>query len=481
MYSFRLHAQKVKKALIIQLDSVSLDVLKLGIEKGYMPFVKRLINEGYNLREMFSGIPSTTPASQVNLFYGVPLLPGFRFVMKKEKTVFTATDAEAIDLIEKSPHLQKHKGLLRDGVGVMSIFSGGSTKSISTNHVAKNLRLDLAFLLHILNPLTLFWRILSMLVIIIIEKKENKSDKAVSLLKPSRIYPFYRVLHEILVSEMGYYYVRKALKSDDRIIFTDFTGYDEIAHHHGGYSNSALFYLSIMDLYIKGCYERMQKINDGRELVILSDHGQAPCVPVEMIIGSSFGEKITSFYPQKTVNEHILRYKSDHLQRSDLYILNSGGLSLLYLPNEIGKLERSQVEKEFPDLSNRISKMDQVIEFVLVRQNGLTLVKRGKDYSFSVETIKMLLPYFTDVHLKQIMKWLSSVMSGPYAPDICVIAKILGQNKVVDFETQLSSHGAIGGYQTQSFILSKNIEIKNPNLPDIDDLHDALEEFIYSS
>jgi len=59
---------KHEKALIVQIDSVPFDVIKKAINRGYLPFIKSLVDKGYNLQEMFSGIPSTTPASQINLF-----------------------------------------------------------------------------------------------------------------------------------------------------------------------------------------------------------------------------------------------------------------------------------------------------------------------------------------------------------------------------------------------------------------------------
>ncbi|MDO8609163.1 MAG: hypothetical protein Q7R95_01325, partial [bacterium] len=105
----------MKKALIIQIDSAPLDVIQKAAKKGYIPFIKSLIDKGWNLQELFCGVPSTTPASQINLFFGFPLIPGFRFLMKKENVVFAPQYAETLNLLEKSEYLKDKKGLLRDG------------------------------------------------------------------------------------------------------------------------------------------------------------------------------------------------------------------------------------------------------------------------------------------------------------------------------------------------------------------------------
>ncbi len=476
--SLRLPAQKMNKVLIIQIDSLSLDALKQAIGQGYMPFVKSLVDEGWNLQELFCGLPSTTPASQIQLFYGLPLLPGFRFVLKKEKKVFAAQYVDTFPLIEEGPYLKGKKGLLRDGMGIMSLFSGGSSKSVSVDRITKDKRMLIRYLIYLLNPFTLVWRILRMVTLMIIERGEHRVNKSGSFLADGFSYLVYRMFQELFVGELGFYTAKKAVSTDDKVLFVNLTGYDELSHHYGGYSNFTMYYLSIIDLYIKKCYKEIKKNNYERELIVISDHGFAPCIPVKKFLGSTIGEKIASLYPGKKIIEHTLEYKSDRLKESNLYLLNSGGFCQGYYMKTDSQTTRKELEKEYPEFCDKISNIS-VVEFILIKENKLVAVKKGKTYEFTVNNAKNLFPLIEEKYHAMLIKTLVGLMNGPYAPDVCIVAKILEKNKVVNFEPQMSAHGAFGGFQTQSFLLSKKPFFKKDSLPHMKDLHDYLEKEVY--
>lgn len=471
----------MKKVLIVQIDSVPLDVIKIAINKGYLPFIKSLIDKGYNLQEMFSGIPSTTPASQINLFYGISLLPGFRFVIKKENIVFAPQYIETIELLEKSTYLKNKKGLLRDGMGIMSVFSGGSSKSISIDMVKRDKKILLRSILFLFNPFTFIWRFLRIFILYIVERSEQKKNKNADLLPKMSAYVWYRIMHEVLFGEIAYMAVKVAIPTDDKVIFVNFTGYDEISHHHGGYSNSALDYLSIIDIYIRNLYQETKKNNNIRELIIISDHGQTPCIPEVTIIGCTIGEKIASLFPRNKIVQHKLKYKSTMLEKSDLYLLNSGGVCLVYNPRKEKQLSRKELETEYGNFCEKVSSLNLVVDLVLVREKNLVAVKNGKTYDFELKNASILFPFFDKLYQKKAIDWLIVLMNGPFAPDACILAKILNKNKMVNFENQLSTHGGIGGYQTQSFILSREPLFHSNELPEMRDLHDVLEQQVFGN
>jgi hypothetical protein len=58
--------------VMIQVDGLSQAQLEAALKKGKMPFLNRLIQqEGYRLHTHFPGVPTSTPAIQGELFYGV--------------------------------------------------------------------------------------------------------------------------------------------------------------------------------------------------------------------------------------------------------------------------------------------------------------------------------------------------------------------------------------------------------------------------
>ncbi len=480
MHSFHLHTKVNKKFLIFQIDSLPLDILKKALNKGYMPFTKQLIDQEWNLQEMFCGLPSTTPASQVALFYGISLLPGFRFVIKKEGQVFDPNYINTFKLIEDGEPLKEKKGLLREGMGIMCLFSGASTQGISADLLKKNKLILLKFLIFFLNPITLVWRIIKMIIFAIITRAEDYSNKTTSQFKSGFLYVMNRIFRELFVSELGFYEVKKVIKSSNKVLFVNFSGYDEVSHHYGGYSNAALYHLSIVDLYIKGCYEEIKKNNFERELIVISDHGLTPCIPVTAFLGSSIGEKIISLYPNKNIMEHKRIYEHKYLKTSDLYLLNSGGFCLGYYMKTKSQATRRELENDFPEFCKKVSQIS-AIEFILAKEDRLIAIKLGQTFDFSMKNASILFPLIEKKYYKNIFDDLVQLMNGPYAPDVCLIAKIIEKNKVVDFEPQMSSHGAFGGFQTQSFLLSKKPFFPAGSLPHIRDLHDYLEKNIYQS
>src|SRR5688572_12464347 len=67
--------------LLIQIDGFGRAQLERAIERGRMPFLRRLQQrEGYQLHTFYSGLPSTTPAVQAELYYGIrSAVPAFSF------------------------------------------------------------------------------------------------------------------------------------------------------------------------------------------------------------------------------------------------------------------------------------------------------------------------------------------------------------------------------------------------------------------
>jgi hypothetical protein len=469
----------MRNFLLFQIDSAPLDVIQKAVKGGYMPFFKSLIDKGWQLNEMFCGIPSTTPASQINLFYGFPLLPGFRFVMKKEKVVFAPQYVETLNLLENSVYLKDKKGLLRDGLGIFSLFAGGSDKSISMDMVTKNRMLFFRFLLFFFNPFTFIWRILRIFVILIIERIEYNRNRQANLLPKSSGYVWYRMIHEIIFGEIGLMTLKKEIKSNNKVIFINFTGYDEISHHHGAYSKSAFSYLSIIDLYLQETYREIEKNLNERVLIVMSDHGQTPCIPETSIISQTIGEKIASLYPEKRIVQHQIKYKNTLINQSDLYLANSGSVCLVYNMKKTTQFTKEELEKDFPDFCKKVSNLDTVVDMVLAREKGIVAIKDGGKYDFTLKNANVLFQFLDTPIQQKAIEWLTIFMNGPYAPDVCILGKMLEKNKMVNFEYQLSTHGGIGGFQTQSFLLSREKLFPENLLPEIRDLHDVIEKNVY--
>src|SRR6266446_925903 len=68
----------------IQIDGLGYYVLKGALGRRYTPFLRKLVRRrGWKLHRYRVGLPATTPASQLGIFYGDNYdIPGFRWYEK---------------------------------------------------------------------------------------------------------------------------------------------------------------------------------------------------------------------------------------------------------------------------------------------------------------------------------------------------------------------------------------------------------------
>lgn len=133
--------------VLTQIDGLAGIHLKRALDSGRLPFLKSLLAcENYRLHRLYSGVPSTTPAVQGELFYGVKsIVPAFSFQDHQSKKIFRMYDQQAAIEIER--RLQRRgSGLLEGGSAYAGIFSGQSqqhhfcTISYGKDRLFKNLR-----------------------------------------------------------------------------------------------------------------------------------------------------------------------------------------------------------------------------------------------------------------------------------------------------------------------------------------------------
>src|SRR5512139_658761 len=88
--------------IMIQIDGLSRPQLERALERGEMPFLRRLIKrEHYHLHSHYSGLPSTTPAVQAELFYGIKCaVPAFSFKAHESRQIVRMLEPEAAAHVE---------------------------------------------------------------------------------------------------------------------------------------------------------------------------------------------------------------------------------------------------------------------------------------------------------------------------------------------------------------------------------------------
>ncbi|MEX2381609.1 MAG: endonuclease, partial [Opitutales bacterium] len=248
--------------LIIQIDGLSRPRLESALASGRMPFIKRLLQkQNFELRSFYSGLPSSTPGVQAELFYGVKgAVPAFSFFNRKSGHVVRMFEADAAREIEQELRKQG-EGLLEGGSSYANIYQGGARES---HFCAPNLGWD--SLIHpgrfraylgalILNS----YGALRVLVLLLVEFVLAIFDFGRGLiagqdfLKELKFVPS-RVGVSILLRELIVFGAQLDMSRGLPVIHLNLLGYDEQAHRRGPSSLFAFWSLKGIDDAIKRLY-----------------------------------------------------------------------------------------------------------------------------------------------------------------------------------------------------------------------------------
>jgi hypothetical protein len=233
-----------------------------------MPFLKRLLaREHYRLHTFYPGLPSTTPAVQAELYYGLrAAVPAFNFFdrIKKEHGVMAypewAKDFEA-------SYAAQAEGLLKGGSCWSNIYTGGASQeeshfcgaSLGVGDMWRSgamLKFFVFIGLH-------FVAVIRIVLLMLLELALAAWDVVVGVTRGESIWhEVHMALSRALVA-IGLREIVKVGASLDLtrglpVIHVNFLGYDEAAHRRGPGSRFAHWSLRGIDRYIKALYYTAQ-------------------------------------------------------------------------------------------------------------------------------------------------------------------------------------------------------------------------------
>jgi len=270
--------------IMIQIDGLSRHQMEQAMEKGRLPFLRRLLRrENYGLHTFYSGLPASTPAVQAELFYGVrDEVPAFSFLNREAKRVFTMFDSDCARQVE-SEISGKGEGLLRGGSSWSNIYTGGASTDDS-HFCASRLGVGDTFrsrrLLQALTfPVLHFASLLRLLGLLFVEFCVAIRDlfhgvfRGESLRMEARTL-FSRVAVCIFLREILTIGVKIDAARGLPIIHANFLGYDEQSHRRGPASAFAHWSLKGIDRAIRQIYRAAQRsARRDYQVWVYSDHG----------------------------------------------------------------------------------------------------------------------------------------------------------------------------------------------------------------
>ena len=286
--------------VMIQIDGLAQGELEKAMQRGEMPFLRRLINhEHYQLHPLYSGVPSTTPSVQGELFYGVKTgVPSFNFMQRDSKQLVRMFEPAAAADVEQRLERQGGVRLLEGGSCYADNFTGGAAEP----HFCPS-SLGWGSTLRSAHPLVLFFLIVSnaysfvrtgalivletlLAILDFVRGSVNGRDTWAEL----KFIPT-RVLIVILLRELITIGVKIDIARGLAIIHANFLGYDEQAHRRGPSSLFAHWTLKGIDDAIARIWHAAQHSNRrSYDVWIYSDHGQQQVIPYEKKYGRPFAE-----------------------------------------------------------------------------------------------------------------------------------------------------------------------------------------------
>lgn len=271
--------------LLIQIDGLARRQLEAALSAGRMPFLRRLLtSDAYELRTFYPGIPSTTPAVQAELFYGVrSAVPAFSFFDRTLKKIGRMWDPEWAKAREEAC-AREAEGLLKGGSSWSNIYTGGAGQdeshfcaaSIGFGDMWRSGKIGNIFLFIIVQlpaALRIAWLLLVELSVAIADAAKaiahGRRPKLELMLLLSRV--FVGVGLRELLTISGQIDVTRGLP----VVHINFVGYDEHAHVRGPGSRFAHFGLRGIDRAIREIARAAHRSRRRDYAVwIFSDHGQ---------------------------------------------------------------------------------------------------------------------------------------------------------------------------------------------------------------
>jgi len=533
------YKKKYPGLIMLEIDGLSINILKKAINKGVMPNIKKWIDDkSHTLKGWETDLSSQTGSSQAGILHGNNKdIVAYRWV-EKENNNKIVVSGKLSDAPEIEKRISDGNGLLVNGISIANMFSGDSKIPTLTSSKLKGMRniynktLDAVFLdaynyqrLIVL----LLWDIILELKSQIVHRVKNIQPR----LRRTIVYAAVRAGANIALREAATdVLTSEILTGNIDTAYATYMGYDEIAHHSGVEDDDVWKALKYIDFQFAKLTSAIEMSDRNYEIVVLSDHGQSKGATFKQRYGITLGDYVRKFLPDDMMifkNEYNIdhfrdavipenkqikniknkfgnirddlfedlkslqdirdevekrkpaiifenrQYKNirdkysnslDYIKHhesieqstkkakdSELIVLGSGNLGLIYLTQWNQRLTYEEIVMLFPDLIPGLVKHTG-IGFILVNSiaNGGMVI--GQDGIYYLETDKIIGENPLENFGENAAKHLKRQNSFKNMPDILVNSFYDEKHdEVCAFEELIGSHGGLGGEQTKPFIL----------------------------
>ncbi|MCS6801793.1 MAG: phage holin family protein [Chloroflexota bacterium] len=492
--------------ILIEIDGLAEPILRRAIAGGWMPTLKRWLDEGtYRLVAWETSLPAQTSSMQAGILHGAHFaIPAFRFYDKKLRRLLVSNRARDASLILQ-PNVTGD-GLLKERGFSMNNWAHGDADQVVLNFTTVGDKrrgvLPQAGNLYgyFAQANTIQLALLSMLLEIGVELWEGWRQRLRNV--QPRVhrgfpYPIIRAATTVLLPRLSEYLLIQKMFEGVSAAYTTLVSYDEVAHHAGIERPDSLRILRQIDRQIRHIADAAAFTDRRYAIVVLSDHGQSQGATFRQRYGYRLADLVDTLIADDqhttqttdTADEGLANlnlaltelmmedsWRSRLLQRllggqiesgevrigeretraselGNVIVCPSGNLAHIYFIDVAERLTVEALLRLHPRLLEGL-RAHPGIAFVLAlsEQHGpIVLGKNGVHYLRSGEVdgddpLSLFGP--------NAARYLAELASYPNCGDLVVNSLYDPQtDEVAAFEELVGSHGGLGGTQNQPFLL----------------------------
>lgn len=484
-----------RRFLIIQIDGLSRVVLEQALAQGYMPFLARLLRrQGFRLEPMSVGLPTSTPAFQMGVFYGVqPDIPGFHYHDKRRGTdVYFPRGGDAAWVEEAQA--RGRRGILEGGSAYGCVFTGGAVNNLFNFANLKRptgaglLRAVAAFVVLawvlvkgvVLTSMELVRAVLRFLADPVGETARGWKWLALKV----GVSVWVRHLFTLVTS--------RDLYAGVPAVYVNYLDYDIFAHAFGPRHRRALRALRRVDRSIHALWRVVRRVPEHRyDVYVLSDHGQTATRPYEEVSGGRRLERVVLedlLHPAGALAPSPAAPEGHHLangirayrrqctpgvfqrfinylerdfpwavgelpeaeQRAGVRVVSAGPNAFVYFLTDREPLALEELDRRFPGLADEIAR-SRGVGFVLARSaEGPVCLWRGKRYPVDHERGGPLLTGREDSEL--VARGIRDLMAMPSAGDLVIYGNDSPDGNI-SYVPEVGAHAGPSAEEMQTFIV----------------------------
>ncbi len=476
-------------AVAIQIDGLGRSQLEAALRNGRMPFLRaRIQSEETVLRTFYPGMPSTTPAVQSELFFGVrQAVPAFGYVRRADGRPVRLMNPLDVDRLAADLARNGKEPLLAEGTAYGDILTGGSSEARyctqtleleSFLRVVNPVKAILILLLHATTVLRLAGYLLVEIGLAIYDAAQGVFARR-SFFGELKFIPM-RVAVCIGLRELVRFRVKNDLIRGIPLIHANFIGYDEQAHRRGPSSAFAHWSLKGIDGAIRDIVRSAERANRRNyRVVVYSDHGQEDVESYRKLRGETVADAVRRVLsggaPREKSGEteasgpENRRRRAGNLLRGDgdseadplpadgidqIEVSAMGPLGHVYLPGD-GKSGATELRPEFREDREAAARalVDEAsIPLVLFRK-GKTARAATPAGMFSLERDAEKVLGADHPLRDQVAADLAALCDHPDAGDL-IISGWRPAGRPMTFPVENGAHGGPGAEESRGFILS---------------------------